>query len=73
MRRREPLRVAVALAHECGTDGLADAARQELAASGIRLRRMSASGADSLTASERRITRMARTARPMPRSRSRSS
>jgi DNA-binding CsgD family transcriptional regulator len=59
VRSREPLRAAVALAHDCGADGLADAARQELAASGIRLRRMTVSGADSLTASERRITRMA--------------
>ena len=59
VRSREPLRAAVALAHECGADGLAHAARQELAASGIRLRRMTVSGADSLTASERRITYMA--------------
>lgn len=59
MHSREPLRAAVALAHDCRADGLADAARQELAASGIRLRRMAVSGADSLTASERRIAGMA--------------
>jgi DNA-binding CsgD family transcriptional regulator/tetratricopeptide (TPR) repeat protein len=59
VRSREPLRAAVALGHECGADGLADAARQELAASGVRLRRIAISGADSLTASERRIAGMA--------------
>jgi DNA-binding CsgD family transcriptional regulator len=56
---REPLRGGHLLARECGADALAETARLELAASGIRLRRPALSGADSLTPSERRIADMA--------------
>ena len=56
---RVPLREGYELAHHCGAEGLAEAARSELRASGIRLRREAASGADALTPSERRIADMA--------------
>jgi DNA-binding CsgD family transcriptional regulator len=56
---RAPLREGYELAHRCGAEGLAEAARSELRASGIRLRREPASGADALTPSERRIADMA--------------
>lgn len=56
---REPLREGYDLAHRCGAGGLAQRARAELRASGIRLRREALSGADSLTASEQRIASMA--------------
>ena len=50
---REPLRAGYELARECGADGLAETARLELSASGVRLRRERLTGAESLTASER--------------------
>lgn len=56
---REPLRHGYDLASRCGADALAEQARQELAASGIRVRREWLTGADSLTPSERRIADMA--------------
>jgi DNA-binding CsgD family transcriptional regulator len=56
---REPLRAGYELARRCGADGLAERARAELRASGIRVRREVATGADSLTPSERRIAGMA--------------
>jgi DNA-binding CsgD family transcriptional regulator len=56
---REPLRAGYELAHECGAHALADTARGELRASGIRLRREALSGAASLTPSELRIADMA--------------
>jgi DNA-binding CsgD family transcriptional regulator len=56
---RTPLRDGYELARSCGADGLAERARSELRASGIRLRREPAAGADSLTPSERRIAEMA--------------
>jgi DNA-binding CsgD family transcriptional regulator len=56
---REPLREAVELAQRCGAGALADRAREELVATGARPRRAYLSGPDSLTASERRIARMA--------------
>ena len=58
---REPLRAGYELARECGADGLAETARLELAASGVRLRRERLTGAESLTASERRIADLAAT------------
>jgi DNA-binding CsgD family transcriptional regulator len=58
---RDPLRAGYDLARECGADGLAETARLELAASGIRLRRERLTGAESLTASERRIGDLAAT------------
>jgi len=56
---REPLREGYELARRCGADGLAESARAELRASGIRLRRAAVSGTDALTPSERRIADMA--------------
>ncbi|MDQ3722356.1 MAG: helix-turn-helix transcriptional regulator, partial [Actinomycetota bacterium] len=53
------LREGYELALRCGAAGLARAARAELRASGIRLRREAMTGAASLTASERRIADMA--------------
>jgi DNA-binding CsgD family transcriptional regulator len=56
---RDPLRRALDLADACGARPLADRARHELRASGARPRRPRISGVDALTASERRIARMA--------------
>jgi DNA-binding CsgD family transcriptional regulator len=56
---REPLRAGYELAREYGAHGLAETARLELAASGVRLRRERLTGAESLTASERRIADLA--------------
>ena len=56
---RVQLREGYELAHRCGADALAESARAELRASGIRLQREPVSGADSLTPSERRIAEMA--------------
>ena len=56
---REPLRVAVDLAHRCGARALEDQALDELRATGARPRRRAAAGIDALTASERRIAEAA--------------
>jgi DNA-binding CsgD family transcriptional regulator len=56
---REPLREGYEIARQCGAGALAEAARTELRASGVRLQREALSGAESLTASERRIAEMA--------------
>jgi DNA-binding CsgD family transcriptional regulator len=56
---REPLRDGYELARQCGAVALAEHARVELRASGVRLRRDALTGAESLTASERRIAEMA--------------
>jgi DNA-binding NarL/FixJ family response regulator len=56
---RDPLREAYALARQCGAEDLAESARGELRASGIRLRRAEVTGADALTPSERRIADLA--------------
>jgi DNA-binding NarL/FixJ family response regulator len=58
---REPLREALELAQRCEAVALAERARDELVATGARPRRPYLSGPDSLTASERRIARMAST------------
>jgi class 3 adenylate cyclase/DNA-binding CsgD family transcriptional regulator len=57
---RGPLREGYELARRCGARELAEHARAELRASGIRLHREALSGADSLTPSERRIADLAR-------------
>ena len=46
------------MARDCGAERLATTARQELAASGVRIRRERLTGAESLTRSERRIAEM---------------
>ena len=56
---RAPLREGYELARECGAEAVAEAARGELRASGIRLRRTALTGADALTPSERRIADLA--------------
>ena len=59
VQSREPLRAGYKLANACGAETLAETARTELRASGIRVRREPLSGTDALTASERRIAAMA--------------
>ncbi len=56
---RGPLRAGYELARRCSVATLAETARFELRASGIRLRREALTGADALTASERRIAELA--------------
>ncbi|HET7566527.1 MAG TPA: AAA family ATPase [Gaiellaceae bacterium] len=56
---REPLRRALALADGGGAARVRELAREELAASGVRVRRAALSGAASLTPSERRIAERA--------------
>jgi DNA-binding CsgD family transcriptional regulator len=56
---RLPLREGLELAIRCGADVLAERARDELLATGAHLRRDRLSGPEALTASERRVARMA--------------
>jgi DNA-binding CsgD family transcriptional regulator len=56
---RPPLRQALALADECGGVAVREHAREELAASGIHVRRRTLTGAAALTPSERRIAERA--------------
>ena len=56
---RDQLRAALDLATRSGAAPLAERAREELAASGARLRRELLSGVESLTASERRVAELA--------------
>lgn len=56
---REPLRLAIDLAHRCGARGLEERALAELRATGARPRRRAATGAGALTPSERRIAELA--------------
>lgn len=58
-RSRIPLREGLVLADACGAGGLAERARHELAASGVRVSRHVPGGAAVLTASERRIADLA--------------
>jgi DNA-binding CsgD family transcriptional regulator len=56
---REPLQRGMELAHACGARPLVAYAREELVAAGARPRRVMTTGVDALTASERRVARMA--------------
>ena len=56
---REPLREALGLAQQCGAEPLAVRIDEELAATGVRLRRDRASGPDALTPAERRVAELA--------------
>ena len=56
---REPLRRGLDVASGCGALAFAARAREELTAAGARPRRERISGVDALTASERRVARMA--------------
>jgi DNA-binding CsgD family transcriptional regulator len=58
-RARDPLKQGMDLAHDCGAEPLAERARTELRASGIRARRTALSGPESLTDSERRVADLA--------------
>jgi DNA-binding CsgD family transcriptional regulator len=56
---REQLRTALDLANRCGAEQLLERARDELHAAGGRPRRVARTGADALTASELRVSRLA--------------
>jgi DNA-binding CsgD family transcriptional regulator len=56
---RDPLRLAVDLAHRCGATALEEYALAELRATGAKPRRRLTSGAGSLTPAERRIAELA--------------
>ncbi len=56
---RDPLRKGLDLADRCGASALAARAREELITTGARPRRQRLSGAQALTASERRIATLA--------------
>ncbi|HMJ03007.1 MAG TPA: AAA family ATPase [Conexibacter sp.] len=56
---REPLRAGLESARRCGATALVERAHEELVAAGARPRRLMFSGAESLTASERRVASMA--------------
>ena len=56
---RELLREGVELAHACGANALVERGNEELAATGAHPRKVLLSGADALTASERRVAVMA--------------
>lgn len=56
---REPLREGFALAETCGATGLAEEARVELRASGVRVRPTPLTAGETLTPSEQRIAELA--------------
>ena len=56
---RAPLRQGLELAYRAGATGLVRRAQEELAAMGARPRKLLLTGVDALTASERRVARMA--------------
>jgi DNA-binding CsgD family transcriptional regulator len=56
---RRPLAEGLELAYRCGATGIVDLARTELRAAGARPRRLTNSGLDSLTTSERRVADLA--------------
>jgi DNA-binding CsgD family transcriptional regulator len=59
LEARDPLRLAVDVAHRCGATALEERALAELRAAGARPRRRLVAGAGSLTPSERRIADLA--------------
>jgi DNA-binding CsgD family transcriptional regulator len=63
---REPLEAGMELAHFCGAERLVGRAREELLAAGARPRNIVRSGFVALTASERRIARLAADGRSNP-------
>ena len=56
---RESLDAGLDLARSCGATALVETAYEELAAAGVRRRKMLRTGVDALTASELRVARMA--------------
>jgi DNA-binding CsgD family transcriptional regulator len=63
---REPLEAGMELAHTCGAERLTARAREELLAAGARPRRIVRTGFAALTASERRVVRLAAEGRSNP-------
>jgi DNA-binding CsgD family transcriptional regulator len=63
---REPLATGLELAHACGAERLVARGREELLAAGARPRRIVRSGFAALTASERRVVRLAAEGRSNP-------
>jgi DNA-binding NarL/FixJ family response regulator len=59
LEARDPLRIAVDLAHRCGATALEEKALAELRATGARPRRRLSHGPGALTRSERRIAALA--------------
>jgi DNA-binding CsgD family transcriptional regulator len=66
MRAREHLSRGLEIATMAGANGLASKAREELLATGARPRRVQLHGVEALTASERRVARMAASGRSNP-------
>jgi DNA-binding CsgD family transcriptional regulator len=60
---REPLREALDLAEQCGADLLASRISEELAATGVHLRRDRTSGPEALTPAECRVAELAASGR----------
>jgi DNA-binding CsgD family transcriptional regulator len=56
---REPLREALGLAEQCGAEALVRRIDDEVAATGVRLRRERARGPEALTPAERRVAELA--------------
>jgi DNA-binding CsgD family transcriptional regulator len=56
---REPLREALGLAEQCGAEALARRVDEELAATGVHLRRERVYGPEALTPAERRVAELA--------------
>jgi DNA-binding CsgD family transcriptional regulator len=63
---REHLRAGYEMARACGSTVVLERASEELAASGVRLRRPALAGRDALTPSERRVAEMAATGMSNP-------
>jgi DNA-binding CsgD family transcriptional regulator/tetratricopeptide (TPR) repeat protein len=63
---RPPLAAGMELAYRCGAERLVGRAREELLAAGARPRRIVRTGVDGLTASERRVARLAAEGRSNP-------
>jgi DNA-binding CsgD family transcriptional regulator len=63
---REPLAAGMEMAFACGAERLVGRAREELVATGARPRRFARSGFAGLTASERRVVRLAAEGRSNP-------
>jgi ATP/maltotriose-dependent transcriptional regulator MalT len=63
---REHLRAGYELARSCGSAVVLERASEELAASGVRLRRPALASRDALTPSERRVAEMAATGMSNP-------
>jgi DNA-binding CsgD family transcriptional regulator len=61
---REPLRLGLELAVQCGSNRLAATAHEELRAAGVRPRRVAVTGVAALTPAERRVAELAAAGQP---------